>query len=92
MYSLGNFVSSMGSTINNDTVILNVDLERINGKIESNIEYIACRVIGTYQDGKYVVVPVSSKLNDGAEISALESARTRINRVMGDDIAEKTEF
>jgi len=92
IYSLGNFVSSMGRPINNDTIIIDLELTREGEDIAASASYIGCRVIGTFGDGKYVVVPVSPALNGGTESSGLNSAANRIRSVMGDALPEKTEF
>ncbi len=93
-YSLGNFVSSMGSTQNNDTVIMDISLERgADGGVKlTDAAYIACRVIGSFDGGSYVIVPVAESYNGGQSTSALESARERIVRVMGDEVYERTGY
>jgi len=93
IYSLGNFVSSMGRTINNDTIILNADIRREGDKIVlADIGYIGCRVIGSYDGGRHVVVPTSAALNGGDTSSALQSAQQRIAKVMDGTLLEITEL
>lgn len=93
IYSLGNFVSSMGRTINNDTIILNATLKREGEKVVlADTGYIGCRVIGSYDGGNYVVVPNREGLNGGIRTSALDASAQRIAEVMGDSLREITEF
>ena len=93
IYSMGNFVSSMGRTINNDTVIVNAVLKREGDKVVlAETGYIGCRVIGSYDGGSYVVVPNSAELNGGISTSALDSSRQRIAKVMDGTIEEITEL
>ena len=86
MYSMGNFVSSMVRDINNDTIILQI---RINKAAKDNsvkiedIDYIPCHVMP--KDGKsFCVVPTSPKLNGGMVSSTLDAAEKRIRKIIGD--------
>ncbi|MBR2223616.1 MAG: CapA family protein [Christensenellaceae bacterium] len=88
IYSLGNFVSSMGSTANNDTIILSIRLERgEDGKIDlAEAGYIAGRV-NSRDD--YAVTPTIPEYADGKDNA---SAADRIAGVMGDAIPQMTEY
>ena len=91
VYSMGNFVSSMGDVIHNDTIILKLDLQRQQDGVKlASAGYLGARVHSSYQNGRHVIVPVSSDLNGGASSSTLKSAQSRINGVMGDAIEEVT--
>lgn len=86
MYSMGNFVSSMVRDINNDTIILQVRINKVakdnSVKIE-DIDYIPCHVMP--KDGKsFCVVPTSPKLNGGMVSSTLDAAEKRIRKIIGD--------
>lgn len=82
VYSMGNFVSSMGSTENNDTVIIELELERNEeGKVVlSKAGYIPARV---YRPDDFAVTPAIPGLNGGKD---MESVVSRIARVIGDEI------
>ena len=62
MYSLGNFVSSMGRTTANDTVIAEIRFLRdSDGRISVTDEiYHTCRVFPKLNDRWYIVVPTDS--------------------------------
>lgn len=79
MYSLGNFVSSMGKSTANDTIIADITLERdIYGNVSVYAqEYHPCRVFSRLEDGGYVVVP-TSETSIPDIISVLEAAEERI--------------
>ena len=91
IFSLGNFVSSMGRDINNDTVILKLDLRRMeDGHIGiDQIGYIPCRVCPEYEGGHHVIVPVSNELNGGGQARFLDSAERRIDKVMDNGVFAK---
>ena len=87
IYSMGNFISSMGSTDNNDSIVLDVSLKKENGKvILDSAGYYPCKVIGSYKGASYCVVPVSTTYNGGDASSSLQSAQNRIANIMGNDI------
>lgn len=87
IFSMGNFVSSMGRDINNDTVMLKLDLKRENGEIVlAQAGYIPCRVFPEYEGGHHVIVPVSAELNGGRDTAALAAAGKRISEVMGGNV------
>ena len=88
MFSMGNFCSSMTRTINKDTIILRVELNRsADGTISSESSYIPCRMI-TYEKRQYVVMPTSKTLNGGLSNSELNDATKRINKIMNNVIPE----
>ncbi len=76
-YSLGNFISSMPLSINNDTVILNATLEMDGGGVHlSRLGYIPLRVVPSYQDSSYVALPVGHS----------SMAANRISEAMGSEL------
>lgn len=89
VYSLGNFVSGMPRTINNDTIILQIELERTtDGTITlAAAGYIPCRVFPSLNAGHHVIVPVDEALNGGLSNNILASAQDRIEIVMGDQLS-----
>ena len=90
LYSMGNFLSSMPETINNDTIILRLELTKEAGTVSCAGSYIPCQVIGTLGDDRQVVVPTSFALNGGETIGNLEAAHDRIAAVLGDALPERT--
>ncbi len=91
VYSMGNFVSSMASTINNDTIILEVILKRNKktGAVKlKEAGYIPCRVYHSYGSDRHVIIPTNAKFNGGIENNTLKEAAKRIRSVMGNDISE----
>ena len=87
VYSMGNFVSSMGSTDNNDTIVLDIQLTKENGEVTlSSAGYYPCKVISRYKNDAYCIVPVSTAYNGGDTSSSLQSAQKRIEKIMGDAI------
>lgn len=60
IFSLGNFVSSMGRDINNDTVIVQINIEKTGDGLAVTSGYIPCRVHSGYGDGRYVIVPAEA--------------------------------
>lgn len=82
IYSLGNFVSGMGLQINNDTIILDVKLERTDGEIRLvDAGYIPCYVFNKYEDRNHWIVPIPAELNGGILDPKLEEARARISEI-----------
>lgn len=92
MFSMGNFCSSMGRDINNDTIILRVELKKtfMKNKLSvkmSDASYIPCRVCK--MDGhSNVVVPTNKKLNGGYTSDTLSAAEKRISKIMNGVIPE----
>lgn len=82
IYSLGNFVSGMGLDINNDTIILNVQLERKDDGIHIvDSGYIPCYVFNRYEEQDHWIVPIPAELNGGILDPKLEEARARISEI-----------
>ena len=94
MFSMGNFVSSMGRDINNDTIILRVELQKVYYKKKlsvqmTDVSYIPCRVCK--KDGhNNVIVPTNENLNGGYTAENLKSAEKRISKIMNGVIKEYT--
>lgn len=83
VYSMGNFVSSMGREINNDTVIVRLELRRgESGVTLAGAGYLPCRV-RAYNGKRFVITPCGF----GAD-SGLEAARMRISGVIGEALSE----
>lgn len=84
VYSMGNFVSSMASTANNDTIVLSMTLGRTEqGVVLESWGYYPCRVFSRYEGNRRVVVPCYV---DGSD-EDLQEAAERIARIMGEEIA-----
>ncbi len=86
MFSMSNFVSSMGRDINNDTIILNLTVGKDKeGRVTiDNIDYIPCHVMSSSTLGSCCVVPTSKKLNGGMESNTLKAAESRIRKILGE--------
>lgn len=83
VYSMGNFVSSMGRDINNDTVIVRLELTRgESGVTLAGAGYLPCRV-RAYNGKRFVITPCGFEDDSG-----LEAARTRISGVIGEALSE----
>lgn len=78
LYSAGNFVSSMGRDINNDTIILKVKLVRDSrGNVSiDKMSYVPCYCI----PGSYVVTPATEEACESS--TTLKNARSRIEKVI----------
>lgn len=92
MFSMGNFCSSMGRDINNDTIILRVELKKTISKNKltvkmSDVSYIPCKCC-TKDGHNNVVVPTNKKLNGGYTSDSLNAAQKRISKIMNDVIPE----
>ena len=90
VYSLGNFISSMARTINNDGVIIKLVLEKDNVEnTTSLIEFTYIPTLCTTTDaGRFVVVPANLESIEGSDMaSALEKSRARTIDVLGNTIA-----
>ena len=84
MYSMGNFVSSMPRGINNDTIILDITLERTeSGVALAKAGYHTCKVLSSFQQQRYVVVPCAQEYHSAKESAALQSTQSRIAAVVG---------
>ena len=94
MFSMGNFCSSMARDINNDTIILRIELQKVmsNKKITvqmTDASYIPCRVCNK-DNHNCVVVPTNKKFNGGYTSETLNSAAKRISKIMNGVIPEYT--
>lgn len=90
IYSMGNFVSSMTREINSDTIVLEVNLHRNKDIVYPGaIGYFPMKVISSYQNMSYVILPVSKHLNQYSNLQPkLEQTRIRIKKVIGSEISE----
>lgn len=88
IYSMGNFVSHQTKVCTKDTIILRVVLKRDEtGAIAiSEQGYIPCRVIKTFLDKDYVVVPVVKPYNNGMTSRFFAPAYLRITEIIGKKI------
>ncbi len=90
IYSLGNFLSSMGRTINKDSVIVNLVLEKnyADGSMTiKELTYIPtlCRDTG---EGDYVILPATYEyIETSPYASSLEKSRRRTIDVLGETVA-----
>ena len=90
IYSFGNFISSMGRTINTDSVIVNLVLEKsyISGKtVIKSLTYIPtlCRDTSA---GSFIVLPTTPDYIASSQYaSSLESSRQRTIDVLGETVA-----
>ncbi|MBP5159306.1 MAG: CapA family protein, partial [Lachnospiraceae bacterium] len=82
MFSMSNFVSSMGRDINNDTIILDLSVSKDNkGRVSiDKIDYIPCHVMTSASLGSCCVVPTSKSLNGGIDSQVLKAAEARIRK------------
>ena len=83
MYSLGNFVSSMGESSAKDTFIAEIRITKEFGgaAVISGEIYHPCRLFVRLGEGWFVVVPTdNTELADIAD--ALEQARERILAIL----------
>lgn len=87
MYSMGNFVSSMGQDAANDTVIVEVKITReSNGAVHAVSEKLhPCRVLYTFNGKGFVVMPTSKKDEYSSIRSQLTAAEQRILSVLNSE-------
>jgi poly-gamma-glutamate capsule biosynthesis protein CapA/YwtB (metallophosphatase superfamily) len=89
-YSLGNLVSSMGRTINRDSTLVNIVLEK---DIETGITTLAGLTYtptrcSTTSAGRYVILPADlDSIAESDMAKALKSSRTRTVKVLKDEVA-----
>lgn len=89
MYSMGNFVSSMATEANNDTIILRLLVIKEDGKVKlKQSGYYPLKVFPTYENKHYIVVPTQKEFHKGINTTALEKAGKRIKNVLGTTIKE----
>lgn len=89
MYSMGNFVSSMVSEANNETIILRLDLVKEDGKVTlKQTGYYPFKVYPVYEKKRFVVVPTQKVFHNGKTIKTLEQAGKRIKNVLGKTLKE----
>ena len=87
MYSMGNFVSSMGQEAANDTVIIEVKIRReSNGSVHAVSDKLhPCRVLYTFNGKGFVVMPTSKKDDYPSIRSRLAAAEQRILSVLNSE-------
>lgn len=89
MYSMGNFVSSMVSEANNDTIILRLEIVKVEGKVTlKQPGYYPLKVFSVYEKKRFVVVPTQKEFHNGKATTALEKAGKRIKNVLGKTMKE----
>lgn len=89
MYSMGNFVSSMATEANNDTIILRLLVSKEDGKVTlKQSGYYPLKVFPVYENKHYVIVPTQKEFQKGNTTTALEKAGKRIKNVLGTTIKE----
>lgn len=89
MYSMGNFVSSMATEANNDTIILRLLVIKEDGKVKlKQSGYYPLKVFPTYENKHYIVVPTQKEFHKGINTTALEKVGKRIKNVLGTTIKE----
>lgn len=90
-YSLGNLISSMGRTINKDSFLVNMTLEKdaVTSEVElKELTYTPTLCAGT-EAGSYVILPAdSASISSSSKASALEASRNRTIKVLGDAVAK----
>lgn len=90
-YSLGNLISSMGRTINKDSALVNITLEKNIETGETKIfelTYTPTLCTSTAA-GSYVVLPADDEyISRSGKAKALKAARKRIIKVMGETVAQ----
>ena len=90
IYSMGNFISSMGRTINTDSVVVSIILEKdyTQGTVVlKELGYIPtlCR---TTDAGSFIILPTTSEYIKTSEYaSSLEKSRQRTIDVLGENVA-----
>ncbi|MBT3320364.1 MAG: CapA family protein [Clostridia bacterium] len=91
IYSMGNFVGSMGRTINTDGVILNYVLEKNYDTDETTLielTYIPTLCRGT-DEGNFIVLPADlASIETSIYASSLTKSRNRTIDVLGTTIAQ----
>jgi hypothetical protein len=90
-YSLGNLISSMGRTINKDSFLVNMTLEKdaVTGEVElKELTYTPTLCTGT-EAGNFVILPADlASISLSSKASALEASRNRTIKVVGDAVAK----
>lgn len=88
MYSMGNFVSSMVSEANNDTIILRLEIVKENGEVViKQSGYYPLKVFSAYENKRFVVVPTQKEFHKNTT-TVLEKASKRIKNVLGTSFKE----
>lgn len=90
IYSLGNFVSSMGSNINRDSLLLSLVLEKDNEKNTTSL--VELKYMPTYcantQEGNFVVLPADMQsIAASGSAGPLEASRKRTIEVLSNTVA-----
>lgn len=95
-YCMGNFVTSMNDVDNNlnrDGFVLYLELQKSGGKVRIEKEgAIPFFIMDEYDDAKYVVMPISTKLNGGITQQSLTQSHERIIDAIGTQIKEITDL
>ena len=90
LYSLGNFISSMGQTMHKDGVIVSMALEKEQATgvtTLSSLTYIPT-LCASSKAGRYVIYPADlMSIANSADASDLQKSRERTIRVLTEDVA-----
>jgi poly-gamma-glutamate capsule biosynthesis protein CapA/YwtB (metallophosphatase superfamily) len=90
LYSLGNFISSMGQTMHKDGVIVSMELEKeheTGTTTLSSLTYIPT-LCASSKAGRYVIYPADlMSITNSADASELQKSRERTIRVLTEDVA-----
>ncbi len=85
VYSMGNFVTTEYRNISKHTGILQLVLEKTEGKVGLRSEsFIPCYVFNEFKASKYAAVPADIRLNGGYISQTLSSADKYVREVIGD--------
>lgn len=87
-YSLGNFTSHMISRdITSDTGIVSLKLSKNEaGKVVFSHEFIPCKMLPSYKNENYVLVPCVNLKEEDADYKLLKSANESIGNIIGSKI------
>lgn len=64
-YSIGNFMTSDYQSITRDNIVLILDLEKINNKINCETRILPCHIYNEFRGINYPIVPTVSQYNNG---------------------------
>lgn len=93
VYSLGNFVSSMPREINNDSFLLNVELERnADGLVSLKEATYLCTTTTTVSGKRFGILPSRQALSAGQNLVTVKASIDRTVNILGDVIKEVDAF
>ena len=88
IYSLGNFLSSSRlGQCTRDTIILQLELEKQNGKccLVRN-EYVPCQIFDYFEGRNLPIIPLNDKFNGGIKSPLFTKSIKRIKNILGKKI------